>query len=188
MPLLQTAMIAISLSMDAFAAAICKGASMTQDAGKQRLTMAFLFGSFQAFMPVIGWFVGTRFRYYIDSSDHWVAFILLAFIGGKMIYEVFASKDACAVSCGVVSFKELLLLAVATSIDALVVGVVFAIEKTPIAFSALIIGVITFAFALVGSLIGNKLGIRFKDKAQFAGGLVLIGIGLKILLEHLGGM
>ena len=184
----QTAIIAVSLSMDAFAAAICKGACMIEDSRKQRLTMAALFGVFQALMPIIGWFIGTRFQRHIAAFDHWIAFMLLAFIGSKMIYEVFTTNDACPGANAKVSFRELLLLAVATSIDALVVGVVFAIEKTPIALSALIIGVIAFALSLAGSLIGNKVGTRFRNEAQFASGLVLIGIGVKILLEHLSNM
>lgn len=184
MPLLQILMIGVSLSMDAFAVALCKGACMRKVNLKQCLLIALFFGVFQALMPSIGWLIGSKFRLYIEAFDHWIAFILLALIGSAMIREGLENKEEDV--CTILTIKELFVLAIGTSIDALAVGVVFAIEKVEILIPAVSIGVITFTLSLLGSLLGNRAGEKFKNKAQLAGGAVLILIGAKILLEHLG--
>lgn len=185
MTLIQVLMIAVSLSMDAFAVAVCKGACMKKVNIRQCLLIALFFGVFQALMPAIGWFIGSRFQVYIERFDHWIAFALLALIGGGMLREGFQREEE-EEACTLFSLKELTVLAVATSIDALAVGIVFAIERVSIAAPVLLIGLTTFAISLAGSLIGSRVGEQFKNKAQLAGGAVLILIGAKILLEHLG--
>lgn len=184
MPVFQILMIGVSLSMDAFAVALCKGACMRKVNIKQCLLIALFFGTFQALMPTIGWLIGSKFRLYVEAFDHWIAFILLALIGGAMIREGLTKEEENVGN--ILTIKELFILAIATSIDALAVGVVFAIEKVEILIPAVLIGITTFCFSLLGSLVGNRFGEKFKDKAQLAGGAVLILIGLKILLEHLG--
>lgn len=185
MGLFELLLIAAGLSMDAFAVSLCEGLGMGRLSLKNSLIIALFFGGFQAAMPVIGWLLGKQFAGYITSVDHWVAFGLLAFIGGKMIFEVKKSEvsDKCEVA---LNLKQLTLMAVATSIDALAVGVTFAFLKVSIVPSVLAIGLVTFAFTLAGVLIGHKFGSRLKTKAELAGGIVLILIGTKILLEHLG--
>ena len=184
MNLIQVALIGVGLSMDAFAVSVCKGLKMKKIDMKYSLLIAAFFGFFQALMPLIGWFLGTQFEKYITSFDHWIAFVLLAVIGGKMLWESFQKEgDSCPISYDI---KELFTLAIATSIDALAVGITFAFLKTNIWSSILVIGCITFVISLLGVLIGNRFGIRYKNKAEFAGGAILILIGLKILLEHLG--
>lgn len=178
-------LIALGLSMDAFAVAICKGLKMQKLRLGQGAVIALFFGGFQALMPLIGWFLGKQFERYITSVDHWIAFVLLAFIGGKMIWESF-EKDKAEKGGGAFDLKELLLLAVATSIDALAVGITFAFLKVKIWASVGLIGVTTFLLSALGVLIGHKFGARFKSKAELAGGLILVLMGLKILLEHLG--
>lgn len=176
----------IGLSMDAFAVSICKGLKMQKFNYKQMGLIALFFGGFQALMPLVGWMLGNSFKSYIESFDHWVAFVLLCFIGGKMIYEAFQVEDD---DCGCFDIKELLIMAIATSIDALAVGIAFAIDGidtwTNILLAILIIGVTTFVLSAIGVLIGHKFGAVYKTKAEFAGGVILILIGLKILLEHL---
>ena len=176
----------IGLSMDAFAVSICKGLKMQKFNYKQMGLIALFFGGFQALMPLVGWILGNSFKSYIESFDHWVAFVLLCFIGGKMIYEAFHVEDD---DCGCFDIKELLIMAIATSIDALAVGIAFAIDGidtwTNILLAILIIGVTTFVLSAIGVLIGHKFGAVYKSKAEFAGGVILILIGLKILLEHL---
>lgn len=177
----------IGLSMDAFAVAICKGLKMQKINYKQMGLIALFFGGFQALMPLIGWILGNSFKSYIEGFDHWVAFILLSFIGGKMIYEAFQSEDD---DCGCFDIKELLMMAIATSIDALAVGIAFAIDGintwANILLAILIIGITTFVLSAIGVMIGHKFGAVYKSKAEFAGGVILIFIGIKILLEHLG--
>ena len=177
----------IGLSMDAFAVAICKGLKMQKLNYKQMGLIALFFGGFQALMPFIGWALGHSFKDYIESFDHWVAFALLAFIGGKMIYEAFKSDDD---DCGCFDIKELLLMAIATSIDAMAAGIAFAIDGIDtignILFAVLIIGITTFVLSAIGVLIGHKFGAVYKTKAELAGGIILILMGAKILLEHLG--
>lgn len=180
-------LIALGLSMDAFAVAICKGLGMKKLNMKMILLIGALFGGFQAGMPLLGWLLGTQFEQYITTFDHWIAFILLGFIGGKMVWEScrVEEKQPC---CGVgnVNIRELLLLAVATSIDALAVGITFAFLKVNIWKAIPIIGISTFFIAIAGVIIGNRFGSKFKKRAELAGGIILIIIGVKILIEHLG--
>lgn len=181
-------LIGVGLSMDAFAVAICKGLAMTRLNKKQAVVIGLYFGGFQALMPFIGWLLGIRFQQYITSIDHWIAFILLSFIGGKMIWEVFKGEDE-ENFCGYdlpINHKEMFLLAIATSIDALAVGITFAFLGTPIVEAITIIGLTTFVLSIVGVVIGHVFGSKYKSKAELAGGVILIFIGLKILLEHLG--
>lgn len=178
----------IALSMDAFAVSICKGLGMKKINYKQALIIAAFFGGFQALMPLLGWLLGSQFQHLIEKYDHWVAFALLLFIGGKMILDVIRSKDEDdCVDDGRFDIKELFVMAIATSIDALATGIVIAMEPgTNIWTSIAIIGLTTFIICIAGVIIGNKFGTKFKDKAAIAGGIVLILIGIKILLEHLG--
>lgn len=188
MGFLEVFLIGVGLSMDAFAVALCKGLSMRKLSYKYALIIAFAFGLFQAIMPLIGWAVGISFQKYIEAVDHWIAFGLLLLIGGKMIFDSIKEKRHPEEDDGEFkfSFVELLLLAIATSIDALAVGVTFAFLDVNIWSSIAIIGCTTFVISFIGVLIGNKFGARFKTKAEIAGGIVLILIGVKILLEHLG--
>ncbi len=177
-----------ALSMDAFAVAICKGLKMQKLNFKQMALISLFFGGFQALMPFIGWLLGYNFKNYIESFDHWLAFALLAFIGGKMIFEAFKSEQQD--DNDNFDLKELFIMAVATSIDAMAAGIAFAFDGittlAQISVSILIIGVTTFVLSGVGVVIGHKFGAVYKSKAELAGGIVLILIGLKILLEHLG--
>lgn len=178
----------IGLSMDAFAVAICKGLSMRKVNKKQCFIIALFFGGFQALMPLIGWLLGSRFEQYITGVDHWIAFVLLGLIGGKMVYEALKKEDEAVEVKQMdppLDLKELFVLAVATSIDALAVGVTFAFLDTPIVEAITIIGVTTFIISAVGVYVGNFAGNRYQKKAELAGGIILILIGLKILLEHL---
>lgn len=176
----------IALSMDAFAVSICKGLKMQKLNYIQMGLIALFFGGFQMFMPFIGWALGHSFKSYIENFDHWIAFILLAFIGGKMIYEAFKSDDD---DCGDFDIKELFVLAIATSIDAMAAGIAFAIDSIEtigaILLAILIIGVTTFILSAIGVIIGHKFGAVYKSKAELAGGIILIFIGAKILLEHM---
>lgn len=176
-------LIGIGLSMDAFAVAVCKGLGMRRVEGRQTLVIALFFGGFQALMPLIGWALGRQFERYITSFDHWIAFLLLAYIGGKMVWEALRGEES--VSAGF-DLKELLMLSVATSIDALAVGITFAFLKVEIFSAVSIIGCTTFVLSLAGVVIGNRFGSRYQQKAEATGGVILIFIGLKILLEHLG--
>ncbi|MDD3946636.1 MAG: manganese efflux pump MntP family protein [Clostridia bacterium] len=179
-------LIAVSLAMDAFAVSLCRGLCMRKINYKHAFIIAGLFGLFQAAMPILGWLLGRQFEQYIDQFAHWVAFALLLIIGGKMIADVFdKNEDKKELSCQL-NVKELLVMAVATSIDALAVGFTFAFLGASIWMSVSIIGAVTFAICFLGVIIGNKFGAKFKKKAQFAGGLVLVFIGIKILLQHLG--
>ena len=179
----------VGLSMDAFAVSICKGLSMRKVNKKQCLVIGLFFGGFQALMPFIGWVLGSQFEQYITSIDHWIAFILLGFIGGKMVVEAIREKDE-AVEVGKMDppldLKEMFILAIATSIDALAVGITFAFLQVPIVEAVSIIGITTFVISVIGVYVGNFFGNRYKQKAELAGGIILILIGVKILLEHLG--
>ena len=183
MNLFEIFILAIALSMDAFAVSICKGLSMKKMSWKKALLAGIYFGGFQAAMPLIGYFLGVQFKDLITSVDHWIAFALLAFIGGSMIKE---SREQCEGGNDCFAVKTMLLLAVATSIDALAVGVTFAFLTVDIIPAVSLIGLITFIFSFVGIKIGNAFGAKYKSKAELAGGIILILIGLKILLEHLG--
>lgn len=183
MSVIELLVLALGLSMDAFAVSICKGLSVPKLQAKHCLICGVYFGGFQALMPLIGWALGIRFQSMITNIDHWIAFVLLAVIGANMIKESFSKEEECPdASFG---FKTMLTLAVATSIDALAVGVTFAFLDVSIVPAVLLIGVTTFVCSAVGVKIGNVFGNRFQSKAEFLGGLVLIAIGLKILIEHL---
>ncbi len=186
MGLLELIFIAVGLSMDAFAVALCKGLNMRKLSFRNSAVIALFFGGFQGAMPLIGWFLGKQFESYITSVDHWIAFALLAFIGGNMIYEVFKKDNQEDEHEDALNIKQLFLLAIATSIDALAVGITFAFLKVSIIPAVSLIGAITFLLSLVGVFVGHKFGAKFKTKAELAGGAVLILIGTKILLEHLG--
>jgi putative Mn2+ efflux pump MntP len=170
--------------MDAFAVAICKGLSVEKAEIKHCLITGLYFGGFQALMPLIGFFLGEKFQALITRYDHWIAFVLLALIGGNMIKESLdKEQDALPPSF---DFRAMLPLAVATSIDALAVGVTFAFLQVNILWAVALIGVTTFAFSWAGVKVGNLFGAKFKSRAEFFGGAVLILMGIKILLEHLG--
>ena len=183
MSVIELLVLALGLSMDAFAVSICKGLSVPKLQAKHCLICGIYFGGFQALMPLLGWLLGIRFQSLITNIDHWIAFVLLAVIGANMIKESFSKEEECPdASFG---FKTMLTLAVATSIDALAVGVTFAFLDVSIVPAVLLIGATTFVCSAVGVKIGNVFGNRFQSKAEFLGGLVLIAIGLKILIEHL---
>ena len=176
--------LAIGLSMDAFAISVSKGLTMAEAGFKKALVVGLYFGFFQAFMPVIGYFAATLFAEQIIAYDHWVAFGLLLFIGAKMIIGGFKKEESPGDES--ISPGKMLPLAVATSIDALAVGVSFAFLKTNIVFAVILIGVVTLILSVAGVKIGKVFGAKLKSKAEIAGGVILILIGLKILLEHLG--
>lgn len=182
-------LIGIGLAMDAFAVSVCKGLCMKTINYRQSVIIALFFGGFQALMPFIGFCLGTFFEKYITAVDHWIAFLLLLYIGGKMLWDTLTSDDE-EIVCPVqnrLDFKELFIMAVATSIDALAVGITFSFYKgTNIFANISIIGITTFAIAFGGVVIGNKFGTRFKKKAEIFGGVILVLIGLKILLEGIG--
>lgn len=188
MGLIELVLIAVGLSMDAFAVSICKGLGMKRLDVKQAAIIAVFFGGFQGLMPVIGWALGTGFQSYITPVDHWIAFALLAFIGAKMLFDAFHDDEADSQekSSDRLAIKEVLLLATATSIDALAVGITFAFLQVDIVVAVLLIGVITFGLSFIGVAVGHQFGARFEKPASIVGGVVLILIGLKILLEHLG--
>ena len=186
MSFLEIFIIAIGLSMDAFAVAICKGIKMRPFNVKQGLIVALAFGGAQALMPLIGWFLGKQFAQYIVSVDHWIAFGLLAFIGGKMAIESFKKEQEDECACAKLDVGELILMAIATSIDALAVGITLAFLQVSVGMAVGVIGVTTFVLCFAGTFIGCKFGSKLKSKAEFIGGLILVLMGLKILLEHLG--
>ena len=183
MGFIELLLIAVGLSMDAFAVSVCKGLSVKKVGVKHAALAGLYFGGFQFLMPVIGYLLGFRFESVIESIDHWVAFVLLAFIGGNMIKESFGKAEELNDDFGV---KTMLLMAIATSIDALAVGITFAFLEVQILPAAGLIGVPTFLLSFVGIYIGNAFGIRYKSRAELAGGIILVVIGVKILLEHLG--
>lgn len=183
MSLWELFVIAVGLSMDAFAVAVCKGLSVSKLEGKHLLIVGTYFGGFQALMPLIGYFLGVNFKSIIEKFDHWIAFGLLALIGANMIKE---SLEKCEELDDSFNFKAMLPLAVATSIDALAVGVTFAFLDVEIVPAVSFIGITTFLLSAVGVKIVNVFGAKYKSKAEMAGGIVLILMGLKILLEHLG--
>ena len=185
MSYIEVFLIGVGLSMDAFAVAICKGLATEKLNAKHYLIIGAWFGGFQALMPTVGYLLGSTFESYITAIDHWVAFILLLFIGANMIREALSKEENTGDAD--FGFKKMLLLAVATSIDALAVGITFAVVgSVNIVPSVLIIGATTFVLSAIGLKVGNVFGAKYKNKAQIAGGIVLILIGLKILLEHLG--
>ena len=181
-------LLGVGLSMD-FAVSVCKGLGMKKLNKKQALIIGLYFGGFQALMPFVGWLLGSQFQKYITSIDHWIAFILLGFIGGKMMIEAvreWNEEEVVDVMDAPIDHKNMLVLAVATSIDALTVGITFAFLGTPIVEAITIIGITTMVISIAGVVVGNFFGSRYKSKAEFIGGLILVLLGLKILLEHLG--
>ena len=177
--------LAVGLSMDAFAVSVCKGLSVRRAGVKECCIAGLYFGGFQALMPAIGYFLGVQFREYITSVDHWIAFVLLCAIGGNMVRES-RTCGACGEMDASFAPKVMLPLAVATSIDALAVGVTFAFLRVDILPAVCFIGAVTFVFSFAGVKMGSVFGARYQSKAELFGGGVLIGMGIKILLEHLG--
>ena len=184
MPILQIVLIAFALAMDAFAVSVAGGFAIRRVRLRHALTYGLWFGGFQALMPLLGWLGGMTLTNYISSIDHWIAFVLLSGIGGKMIYESFQIKEV-EESKDPLEPKTLFLLAVATSIDALAVGISFALLKVTVFIPALVIGVVTFGMSYVGVYIGAKGSHFFERKIEVAGGVILIAIGCKILWSHL---
>lgn len=184
MGILELFLLAVGLSMDAFAVAICKGLALKQVKPAQMALVGLWFGGFQALMPVVGYFVGVQFKDAITAIDHWIAFVLLAIIGGNMIREAFSREEEEADAS--LSFKKMLPLAVATSIDALAVGVSFAFLDVQIGIAASFIGVVTFLLSAAGVKVGSLFGAKYKQRAELVGGVILVLLGVKILLEHLG--
>ena len=184
MNFIELLLIAIGLSMDAFSVSICKGLTTKKFSWRMALICGLWFGFFQALMPTIGYFLGAQFQELIEAYDHWIAFGLLVLIGANMIREAVWGQEEK--QDGSLGFKTMLLLAIATSIDALAVGVSFACIQVKLWSSVLIIGLTTFLFSVLGVKIGNVFGSRYEKSASIVGGIILIIIGLKILLEHLG--
>ncbi|HAN20112.1 MAG: hypothetical protein A2Y15_05465 [Clostridiales bacterium GWF2_36_10] len=178
-------LLALALSMDAFAVSICKGISVRKMNFKKAIVIGIYFGFFQALMPFIGFFLTDLFSKQIESFDHWVAFALLIGIGIKMLLEAFDKEKSCDINSGSVRFLVMIPLAVATSIDALAAGITLHIEKVNIYLAVLLIGVVTFILCMLGSKVGNFLGTKCQKTAEIIGGIILILIGIKILLEHL---
>ena len=182
-------LLGIGLAMDAFAVSVCKGLGMRRLNKKQTLIIGLYFGGFQALMPLIGWLLGSQFQKYITSIDHWIAFILLSFIGGKMMIEAIREwneEETVDVMDAPLDHKNMLVLAVATSIDALAVGVTFAFLDAPVGICAAVIGAVTFTMSAAGVKLGSVWGAKYKSKAELAGGITLVILGLKILAEGLG--
>ena len=185
MDIVNLIMIAVGLSMDAFAVSICKGLSVQKLRPKHYILIGAWFGGFQALMPTIGFFLGSTFEQYITAFDHWVACVLLSAIGAGMIKESLSKEESNGNDS--FSFKTMLLLALATSIDALAVGITFALlPDVNVPLAVCLIGITTFVCSAAGLKVGNLFGLKYKAKAELAGGIILILIGLKILLEHLG--
>jgi putative Mn2+ efflux pump MntP len=182
MDFVTVVLIAIGLAMDAFAVSIAKGVSVNENKLKSAILLASLFGGFQALMPVIGWLAGLGLEDMIMGVDHWIAFVLLGFIGAKMIYDSTRSEDGKEED---ITLFAALTLAVATSIDALMVGLTFAFLETPILIPILIIGVVTFVLSFVGVIFGSGMGSIFGKKIKTLGGLILVLIGMRILIEHI---
>ena len=183
MDLLTLLTLAVGLAMDAFAVSICKGLAMREKVLKKGIIVGLWFGGFQALMPTIGFFLGTQFKDQITSIDHWVAFVLLGLIGINMVKEALSNDEEQADDT--IAVKEMFMLALATSIDALAVGITFAFLNVHIVSAASMIGVCTFLISFAGVKIGNIFGTKYKSKAELAGGIILILLGFKILFEHL---
>lgn len=176
--------IGVGLSMDALAVAICKGLAMRSPKWSQAMSVGLYFGIFQAGMPLLGYLLGVQFKDIIASVDHWIAFVLLGIIGCNMIRESKEEEEACEDAS--VSFRNMILLAIATSIDALAIGITFAFLSVQIVPAAVMIGTTTFVLSMLGVKLGGIFGAKFKNHAEMAGGIILILLGIKILLEHLG--
>ena len=186
MSILEILLLGIGLSMDAFAVSVCKGLALQRVSWKECCIAGAWFGGFQALMPLLGYLLGTQFEQFVTSVDHWIAFVLLGIIGGNMIRESREQEEEETKHCGSIRYREIFTLAVATSIDALAVGVSFAFLGVHIAPAVTLIGCTTFVLTLVGVWVGNLFGSRYKSRAELTGGIILILIGVKILLEHLG--
>lgn len=188
MSVLELFLIGVGLSMDAFAVAVCQGLSMSRLNWRHAGVIALFFGGFQAAMPLAGWALGARFAGYIQEFDHWAAFLLLGVIGGNMVREALEPDGEEKTACGGgrLDYRQLFLMAVATSIDALAVGVTFAFLEVSILPAVSIIGATTFCLSVAGVAAGNFFGVRYKKRAELSGGVILILLGTKILLEHLG--
>lgn len=184
MELIITILVAFGLCMDSFAISICNGMMLKKSKISKFIEIALIFGIVQFIFPVLGWALGAAVAKYIASFDHWIAFGLLAYLGGKMVYESFQKDDKCEL-VDANNFWNLVMMAVATSIDAMVVGLSLALIGESIIGPAAIIGFVTFSVCLAGLTVGQKIGHLFENKAELVGGLVLIGIGVKILVEHL---
>lgn len=184
MSLTELFIIAVGLSMDAFAVSVCKGLAMQRMSWKGAFVVGLYFGGFQAAMPLFGYFLGSRFSMAIRAYDHWIAFALLILIGAGMVKEAFEKETECATAS--LDVRGMILLAVATSIDALAVGVTFAFLDVDIIPAVSFIGAVTFTLSMAGVKVGNAFGCRYKSKAELAGGAILILMGFKILLEHVG--
>ena len=188
MGILELLLVGVGLAMDAFAVSICKGLAMKKVNKKHCFIIAIFFGGFQALMPFLGWLIGSTFAQYITKVDHWIAFLLLAYIGGKMIADAVKEsreKEEVVKQDEPLDIKELFIMAIATSIDALAVGITFSFLEVHIFLACTIIGTVTFVISAGGVFIGNIFGSKYKTKAQVAGGVILLVLGLKILLEHL---
>jgi len=186
MTIIELFLIAVGLSMDAFAVAVCKGLAMEDVTFEKASIVGLWFGGFQALMPLIGYFLGTQFLDVISSYDQWIAFILLSLIGINMIREGLKNEDCCDVESGSLAFKTMFTMAIATSIDALAVGVAFGSLRVNIFPAVCFIGATTFTLSLIGCKAGGFFGAKYKSKSELAGGIILFLLGLKILLEHLG--
>ena len=186
MGIVELVLIAIGLSMDAFAVSICKGLATKKVNIKQMATAGIWFGGFQALMPLIGFLLGTTFASAINKFDHWIAFILLVLIGGNMLKEALGKEEADCDCGGSFAIKTMFVMAIATSIDALAVGVTFAFLQVNILLAVCLIGVTTFLFSFAGVKLGSVFGSKYEKKAEILGGIILILIGVRILLEHLG--
>ena len=177
---IELLLMGVGLAMDAFAVSVCKGLGMKKLNKKQAVVIGLYFGGFQALMPLVGWILGIQFQKYITSIDHWIAFILLGFIGGKMILVEVKDQP--------LDHRNMFVLAVATSIDALAVGITFAFLDTPILEAITIIGITTMIISIVGVVIGNYFGGKYKHKAELVGGIILVLLGVRILIQHLSGL
>lgn len=186
MSLTELFIIAVGLSMDAFAVSVCKGLAMKKCTVKKACIVGLYFGVFQAGMPLAGYFLGVQFKDVITSVDHWIAFVLLGIIGANMVRESIGSCDECETENDSLDVKTMIGLSVATSIDALAVGVTFAFLSVDIVPAVSFIGIVTFTISVAGVKIGNVFGNKYKSKAELAGGIILILMGAKILLDHLG--
>ena len=185
MQLWELLLTAVALSMDAFAVSVSKGLAMQKVTFKKALTVGIWFGGFQALMPLLGYLLGTQFQKQIEAIDHWVAFVLLALIGGNMIREALFSKEDQEETADL-GFRAMLLLAIATSIDALAVGITYACLKVDVVPAVSFIGIVTLTLSAAGVFIGHIFGKKYQSKAELAGGIILLLIGTKILLEHMG--
>lgn len=182
MTIIEIAVIGVALAMDAFAVSICKGLAMNKMNYKKAIIIALFFGFFQAIMPLLGYFLGNTFAKSIAAIDHWIAFILLGLIGMNMIKEARSQEEECFDDT--LKIRDLIMLSIATSIDALAIGITFAFFKVPILMAISVIGIITFIICVIGVKIGNVFGEKYKSKAELVGGAILIIMGLKILIEH----